>query len=81
MATTTHAVRDMADLEALGLYTLTGQTVRVQGALAAWHEEIPAFEAEVVSTWFSFDRVTDVEVQHPTRGRIPVNIERVIALV
>lgn len=77
MSNTIAAPRNRQALEALGLYTLRGETVTVTGYVDAGYVEVPEFTATVEATDFMFDRIAFVEVRHPNRGRLTVSIERV----
>lgn len=67
-------------MEALGLNTLRGQTVRITGYVGIGYVEVPTFTATVEATDFYFDRIVFVEVRHPEQGRLTVSIERVLLL-
>ena len=77
MSNTIAAPRNTTGLQALGLYTLRGETVTVTGYVDAGYVEVPEFTATVEATNFMFDRIVFVEVRHPDRGRLTVSIERV----
>lgn len=76
MSNLTAAPTTFQAMQALGLDTLRGVTMRIVGYVDAGYVDVPEFDAVVEATNFSFDRIVFVEVRHPNRGRLTVSIER-----